>query len=466
MRGFLTACAALVLALPCRALPDDLTIRMFVHPAGERLHVLLRVPFKALNGVDFPSRGGNGELDLIRVDPMLPSVARWWIVENLAVYEGDIPLPKAQVVGTRVSLPSDDSFASYETARIHIVGAGPPASSPDDTQVFRDQAMLDVALEYPIHSDRSRFAIHSMLGLLGTHVLTDLRFLPPDGFSLGVARAFEYQGDPGLFALDPRWFGAVQRFLPFGFRHILKGTDYLLFLFCVALLLRKVAALVPFIGAFTIAYSTTLIASVYNLASDALWFPPLIETLIAAAILFLAFESIAGGNIVKRRRWIMAFGFGLVYGFGFSFALTPALQFAGSHILTAVLSFNLGIALGQILVLVLLLPVFNLLLRFQVNRRTETIVLAALAADTAWHWVTERADRLTQFSLQWPTLDAALLASGMLWLTIFLVLGGLACLVFAVLRHRTGTRERAPQTENPAAVADATLSGNERPGAL
>ena len=53
---------------------------------------------------------------------------------------------------------------------------------------------------------------------------------------------------------------------------------------------------------------------------------------------------------------MIAFGFGLVHGFGFSFALRETLQFAGSHLLTSLLSFNIGVELGQLLVLLLLIP--------------------------------------------------------------------------------------------------------------
>jgi hypothetical protein len=88
----------------------------------------------------------------------------------------------------------------------------------------------------------------------------------------------------------------------------------------------------------------------------------------------------------------------------------------------------------------------------------ETIILSALAADIGWHRVTERADQLTQFNFQWPSFDATLLANGMRWLTIFLVLGGLACLAYAVLRRR----EKPGAAENP----DAALSGTERRGVL
>ena len=431
MSGGLIRWTALLLALAPGALaasiPDDLTIVMFAKPSAERLHVLVRVPLKALNGMDLPSRGGNGELDLARAGPALASAARWWIADAIEIYEGASRLDPPQVVDTRVSLPSDNSFASYEGAWEHVTG--PPL--PDQTQVFRDQAMLDALFDYPIHSDRASFAIHSRLARLGVRVTTGLRFLPPDA----PMRTFEFESDPGLFRFDPSWLQTVQRFVPLGFFRLLRGTDYLLFLFCVALLIRNFRALIPWVVAFTVAHSITLIASAYNLASDALWFPTLVETLIAISILYLAFENIAGGNIV-RRRWMLAAGFGLVYGFGFTFALKPQLQFAGTHTLASVLSFNAGVELGQFAALLLLVLGLSLLLRFTVRKRMETIILAALAADLGWHRFTERAERLSQFSFQWPALDRALLANAMLWLAIFLVAAGLTCLAVWVLRWR------------------------------
>ena len=72
--------------------------------------------------------------------------------------------------------------------------------------------------------------------------------------------------------------------------------------------------------AFTVAHSITLIASAYDLAPDALWFPPLIETLIAMSIVYMALENIVGAR-ASQRRWMITFAFGLVHGFGFSFAL-------------------------------------------------------------------------------------------------------------------------------------------------
>ena len=133
-------------------------------------------------------------------------------------------------------------------------------------------------------------------------MVTVLRFLPPGG----AVRAFEFTGDPGLVRLDPRWHQAALRFIELGFFHILDGTDHLLFLFCLVIPFRRFRALIPVVTSFTVAHSITLIASAYNLGPDALWFPPLIETLIAISIVYMALENIVGGSTVQRR-WMISF---------------------------------------------------------------------------------------------------------------------------------------------------------------
>ena len=141
---------------------------------------------------------------------------------------------------------------------------------------------------------------------------------------------------------------------------------------------------------------------------------------------------------------MIAFGFGLVHGFGFSFALRQTLQFAGSHLLTSLLSFNVGVELGQILVLLLMIPALDLLFRFVVAERMGTIILSALVAHTGWHWMTERADNLRKFRFEWPPLNAALLAGAMHWLMLIVIVAGLIWLVLGVLRHRA---ERSAESE-------------------
>ena len=129
----------------------------------------------------------------------------------------------------------------------------------------------------------------------------------------------------------------------------------------------------------------------------------------------------------------------MIHGFGFSFALRESLQFAGSHLLTSLLSFNVGVELGQLLVLIVLIPVLNLLFRYIVRERIGTILLSALVAHTGWHWATERGGQLMQFPL--PALDIAGLATAMRLLMLMLVAAFLVWVMFGVLRRPRADRE-------------------------
>lgn len=368
-------------------IPADATVQTFLQPSGDRLHLLVRVPLQTMRDLDFPITA-QGYLDIEKLTPMLPDAAVLWISSAIEIDESDTRLPKPRVAATQISLPSDRSFASYAEAFAHVTGPHLPTSA----NVVWSQVMFDVLFDYPIHSERAAFSIHPRFTGLAARVITVMRFLPPGG----AIRAYEFLGDPGLVRLDPSWYQSVARFIELGFFHILDGTDHLLFLLCLVIPFRRFRALIPVVTAFTVAHSITLIASAYSLAPDALWFPPLIEMLIAISILYMALENIVGGATVHRR-WIMAFAFGLVHGFGFSFALRETMQFAGSHLLTSLLSFNLGVELGQLLVLLLLIPLLELLFHYVVAERMGTIILSALVAHTAWHWMLDRAATLRQY---------------------------------------------------------------------
>jgi hypothetical protein len=289
--------------------------------------------------------------------------------------------------------------------------------------------MFDVVLEYRISSASARFSIDPTLARLGVRTSTVLRFLPPDGDE----RAFQYVGDPGLVRLDPSWVQAARSFVQLGFEHILDGIDHLLFVFCLVIPFRRVRPLIAIVTAFTVAHSITLIASASGLAPDALWFPPLIELLIALSIVYMALENIVGAKL--ERRVFIAFGFGLVHGFGFSFALRDSLQFAGGHLATSLVSFNVGVELGQIFVLLLAVPALAFVFTRAVAERMGTIILSAFVAHTAWHWMLERWSTLREYRFQMPVFDAAFAASGMRALMLLLIVVGAAWLM-AELRRR------------------------------
>ena len=394
-------------------IPNDVTVQAFARPDAHTFTLLVRVPLKAIMDIEFPRRERE-YVDLERVDQALRDAAMIWLARRIELYEEDTALSAPRIVSTRLSLESDRSFASYEQALAHVTGR--PLTNA--TSLFWEQGLLDVLFEYPITSDRSHFALRMAFDRLGIRVVTALRFMAPGG----VVRPYELEGDAGRVALNPQWHQAAGRFVTLGFFHILDGTDHLLFLFCLVIPFRRVWTLVPIVTSFTVAHSVTLIASAYNYAPGALWFPPLIEALIAISIVYMALENIAVES--PRRRWIITFLFGLVHGFGFSFGLQHTLQFAGAHLLTSLLSFNVGVELGQLLVLGVMVPALALLFRVVADTRMATIVVSALVAHTALHWTYDRVGALRQFP--WPALTAADVATGLRWLMALLALAAVA----------------------------------------
>ncbi|MDX1395700.1 MAG: HupE/UreJ family protein [Gemmatimonadota bacterium] len=396
-------------------IPRDVTVQAFVRPAGDRLTFLVRVPLEAMRDIEFPTIGP-GYLDIEAAEPDLREAAITWLQSYVTFYEDGRALDAPELLRTRITLPSNRSFATFERAEAHLRAPGPPAG----TLIPWQQALLDVEFAYHIGSDESDFAIRSELAHLGIQTLTVLRFLPPDSGE----RVFQFTGDPGRVELDPSWLNAAWRFVVLGFEHILDGIDHLLFLACLVIPIRSVRALVPVITAFTVAHSITLIASASGIAPGGLWFPPLIETLIALSIVYMAIENIVGAR--PDRRWMLAFGFGLVHGFGFSFVLRETLQFAGSHLLASLLAFNIGVELGQLAVVAVAVPALAFVLARVASERMVVIVLSVLIAHTAWHWMTERGAEFLQYDIAIPALDAAFAATLMRWAILLLVVGGAA----------------------------------------
>lgn len=425
-RALGAALLATLLALaprPAQAheIPQRVAILGYVRPQGTRLDLLLRVPLEAMRDVDFPLRA-DGSLDLVAVRPLLTDAASQWIASYLSLDADGTALGAPRVVAARVALPSDRAFETLDGAVARFTG---PALG-EETTIAWQQAMLDVHLEYTLPGEGARLVLHPLLAHLGIRTTSVLHVIAADG----TDRILVYEGNPERIALEPRWTDAVRQFVGEGFRHILGGLDHLLFVLCLVLPVRRWRSLVAIVTSFTLAHSLTLGASALGFAPSAGWFPPLVETLIAASIVWLTIENVVLPASRLEGRWAVAFAFGLVHGFGFSFALADRLQFAGGHLATALASFNVGVELGQLLVLALAVP----LLRWVHARvgddreRLVTIVGSVLVAHTAWHWMTDRGETLLAFRGQWgwPVLDATFALGAMrlaLLLTVALALG-------------------------------------------
>jgi HupE / UreJ protein len=433
--------AILTPGIGAHEVPNEVTVLTFLKPEGRTLTMLMRVPLKSMRDVEVPTRE-NGFLDFTRVDQALRDAAALWIIDFVELYEGNQRLGKPRVLTTRVSLPSDRSFETYDQALEHVTKA---PRLPDDTQIYWEQGMLDIAFEYDITSDQADFSIRPGLTRLGLQVNVGLRFLQPNG----PERVFDVHADTGIVHLDPSWYQAFYLFAREGFFHILDGIDHLLFLLCLVVPFRRFRPLVVVVTAFTVAHSITLIASAFGMAPDALWFPPLIETLIALSIVYMAFENIVGARL--ERRWIITFAFGLVHGFGFSFLLSQRLQFAGSHLLSSLLAFNVGVEIGQLLVLLIAIPALALLFKFVVEPRIGTILISALVAHTAWHWMIDRGGQLLRFPF--PVIDAAAIAAILRWMMVIVAAAGGLWLISGVVKRwegaelQTKKEDRGKKTE-------------------
>lgn len=156
----------------------------------------------------------------------------------------------------------------------------------------------------------------------------------------------------------PDKLSVIKTYILFGIEHILFGIDHLLFVLALLLITKGFGRLVKTITAFTIAHSITL--SLATLGVVGLPTAP-VEAVIALSIVFLAVELIHYYNgregLTVRYPWVVAFTFGLLHGFGFARALLEV-GLPQSDIPAALLFFNVGVELGQ---LVFVLVVLGLL---------------------------------------------------------------------------------------------------------
>ncbi len=142
-------------------------------------------------------------------------------------------------------------------------------------------------------------------------------------------------------------FAVVRKFVAAGIQHILIGPDHLLFLVGLLLLGGSVKRLLLVVTAFTIAHSVTLSLAVLNLVT-----PParLIEPAIALSIVYVGLDNLMARDGRDMRAWI-AFAFGLIHGFGFASVLRE-MDLPARALGWSLFSFNLGVELGQLAVVV------------------------------------------------------------------------------------------------------------------
>jgi len=191
---------------------------------------------------------------------------------------------------------------------------------------------------------------------------------------------------------------AAGRYTVLGVEHILEGLDHLLFVLGLLLIVStpviRVGALVKTVTAFTVAHSLTL-----GLATLGFVDVPArpVEASIALSIVFLALEVVRGWqgeqSLTHRQPWLVAFGFGLVHGLGFAGALADV-GLPQAEIPIALLFFNVGVELGQLLFVVVVLAGHWLLQRVPWPRWVVYAPVYIIGV-TGAYWVIERVAGMT-----------------------------------------------------------------------
>jgi hydrogenase/urease accessory protein HupE len=202
------------------------------------------------------------------------------------------------------------------------------------------------------------------------------------------------EADSPTFDVERRigFWVAARRFLQLGIEHIFTGYDHIAFLLGLLLLGGTFRELVKVVTAFTAAHSITLALATL----DVVRLPPrVVEPLIAASIVYVALENLwalrspAARSQAVRHRWVLTFAFGLVHGFGFAGVLA-ALHLPRSGIAAALVTFNVGVEVGQICIVALALPLLLKLRRARGFDPGGVRAASACVGALGFFWLVQR----------------------------------------------------------------------------
>jgi hypothetical protein len=187
-------------------------------------------------------------------------------------------------------------------------------------------------------------------------------------------------------------FTVIKEYTFLGIKHILLGYDHLLFVLGLLFIVVGWRMLIKTITSFTLAHSITLGLSILGYAVVDTKF---IEALIALSIVILAVEIIyvyhGKKGLLSKYPWIIAFFFGLIHGFGFAFVLIE-LGLPQSQLTLALLFFNVGIEVGQLLFIGVMIFLYFLLKNFFSNEKLlrGKVFVVYLIGSLASYWLIER----------------------------------------------------------------------------
>ncbi len=318
------------------------------------------------------------DLEAIRADPL--GLAQLIADGHQITVEREILPAKVEALRVYPAL-SQPPFATLEEAKRAFDN---PVVPETNLPIYVGDSVTDVILRYQSEDPIYALIIGSSLnpGLEGQEETANL-ILDHFADETLVFRESGLLAEPveiSRSALD-----AAVRFIKQGVIHILEGWDHVLFVLCLTVGAIHLGALLWRVTGFTIGHSITLILGFFGFVPQGAWFIPAVETGIALSIIY------AGVIALLRREGAstiaMTAVLGLLHGLGFSFVLHQILNLSSPNLWQSLLSFNVGVELGQLAIVLLIWPLFWLLGRYA-ERWAQglrwIVVLPCIAVAASW----------------------------------------------------------------------------------
>ncbi len=265
--------------------------------------------------------------------------------------------------------------------------------APIEVRPLREESYFEVHLKYPGTPEKELKTLSPIIRRFTPDhqqlisVITGANEVIADKLLLQGSEEFNYT----LVASASKAVGGgtSERFFLFlkrGIEHILTGYDHLLFLFALLVMCETFWSVAKIVTCFTVAHSITL-----GLATlDVVDMPSsIVEPMIAATIVFVGIENLFKLKTLQWR-WLLTFTFGLIHGFGFAGMLKEMKIGSGPQVVVPLLSFNLGVEIGQILIAAIVLPILWQLRRLPQFAPKWIPVSSVIVVILGGYWLIDR----------------------------------------------------------------------------
>ena len=388
----------------------NLNVRILhVEHLSDGLNVYMRLPMPYLvaqllgeldeNGLPSPAPYTNNKLE----DGKL---VHYVDVEQLKHSTDGLALLAMQ--GLDLSVDGEDINAEVEQFRIYKNGTQPDFATLDDARksfqvdsmfdsfeqpVYVGDTTIDVLLRYNSESAIYNYALSSNLnpGLPDQDETANLILdYSPSGVQVFRARGLLHEP----VVVTRSVLDAVVTFIQEGMVHILEGLDHVLFVICLVLGAMRLKPLLWRVTGFTFGHTITLSLGFYGFVPSGAWFVPAVEAGIALSIIYVAVVAVVPGLQQIKGEWTVVGVTGLIgllHGLGFSFVLQNILQVTSPDIWQSLVAFNLGVEVGQLLIVTGAWFVFYLIgLSGASAAKLNRYLVAGVCALIASYWVFER----------------------------------------------------------------------------